>query len=459
MKKIISLSVTLCMLLSLIGCQLVPNVGNLLNGKNNNNQVTVTTPDPVTPDVVAPDPVKPDPEPVEPDPEPVEPVEPDPEPVEPVTPPVVSGYVEPTELGDSVYDYQVSINGQILQLPMYVDDLLSLGWTLNKYSDSLDDTLKSGYYNLYSFDKDGMKIGVDICNWDINAKPARECVVNGIDIRDTDVKGADVKLPGGIDFFSSTRDDVVATYGDPSDLYEGSVLETEYAHLTYSEDYSREVRISINVTEGSRIDGVSIDNFVEPEGFVQGEISTEVPAIAAAYVAPTAPSDNPEDYIFELEGALYKLPCPVSEFTKNGWEIVESKSEDTIEGSGSGRVTLRKNNWEFWDYVRNYDENATSVENCFVDAFEMRDHDANVKVKICGGVEYHNNLDEAFKILEPLGFIRENDEKKDTQGYIGYDGGSSFNGYSMYFYDGEIKDITIKNELKKKEIMALYGLE
>ena len=37
MKKIISLSVTLCMLLSLIGCQLVPNVGNLLNGKNNNN--------------------------------------------------------------------------------------------------------------------------------------------------------------------------------------------------------------------------------------------------------------------------------------------------------------------------------------------------------------------------------------------------------------------------------------
>ena len=111
MKKIISLSVTLCMLLSLIGCQLVPNVGNLLNGKNNNNQVTVTTPDPVTPDVVAPDPVKPDPEPVEPAPEP-EP-EPDPEPVEPVTPPVVSGYVEPTELGDSVYDYQVSINGQI----------------------------------------------------------------------------------------------------------------------------------------------------------------------------------------------------------------------------------------------------------------------------------------------------------------------------------------------------------
>ena len=89
----------------------------------------------------------------------------------------------------------------------------------------------------------------------------------------------------------------------------------------------------------------------------------------------------------------------------------------------------------------------------------MDDEPSWFKVKICGGVEYHNNLDEAFKILEPLGFIRENDEKKDTQGYIGYDGGSSFNGYSMYFYDGEIKDITIKNELKKKEIMALYGLE
>ena len=457
MKKFISLSVTLCMLLSLVGCQLVPNIGNLISGKDSNSQVEVTTPDPVSPDVVAPDPVKPDPEPVEPDPEPVKP-EPEPDP-EPVTPPIVSGYVEPTELGDSVYDYQVSINGQILQLPMYVDDLLSLGWTLNKYSDSLDDTLKAGYYNLYTFEKDDLKIRVDICNWDINAKPARECVVNGIDFYNTDLKGADVKLPGGIDVFASNHEDALAAYGDPSDEYESTILETNRVSYTYTEDYSRQVKISFNLSEGDIIDSVSIDNFIEPEGFVQGELSTDIPAIAAAYVAPTALSDNPEDYIFELDGALYKLPCPVSEFTKNGWEVVESKSEDIIEGSGSGKVTLRKNNWEFWDYVRNYDENATSVENCFLDAFEMRDHGAKVKVKICGGVEYHNNLDEAFKILEPLGFIRENDEKDDTKGYIGYDGGSSFNGYSMYFYDGEIKDITIKNELKKKEIMALYGLE
>ena len=154
--------------------------------------------------------------------------------------------------------------------------------------------------------------------------------------------------------------------------------------------------------------------------------------------------------IIEVDGALYQLPCPVSEFVNNGWEVVDGKSEESIEGRGSGKVTLRKNNFEFWTYVRNYDDNATAVENSFVTDFQLRDHDANVSVKIAGGVEYHMDQDEAMKILEPMGYEFE-EGTIEGSGYLTlkYE---SFKKYEIYVNDGIIKDIAVVNQLKRDEL-------
>ena len=82
--------------------------------------------------------------------------------------------------------------------------------------------------------------------------------------------------------------------------------------------------------------------------------------------------------------------------------------------------------------------------------FTLRDHDANVSVKIVGGVEYHQDKDEAMKILEPLGFEFE-DGTIAGSGYLTLKY-KSFREYELYVADGIIKDISVANELKKDEL-------
>ncbi len=397
----------------------------------------------------------PTPEPTEePTPEPTaEPTEePTPEPTEEPTPEptqasVASGYSAPTELSDSLYDYQIRINDDILQLPMYVDDLLAQGWEASERLSDLSTGMRPSTYDLYYFEKDGVRLCADVMNWDVNERTAGECVINGFMVDRFDAKEADVQVPGGIDWNASTADDVVATYGTPS--YENETSSLQF--IKYEEDTRKGIEFQFDLATGE-LRKIELNYFVKPEGFAEGTVSTDVPELTAKYQAPSALSDEPKDFIMEVDGAMYQLPCPVSEFVNNGWEIVTDKSEETVEGRGAGKVTLRKNNFSFWSYVRNYDDNATAIENCFLNNFELRDHDANVTVKVCGGVEYHQSKDEAMQILEPLGFtFEESDTGKEGSGYIvlKYE---SFKKYEFYVSDGIIKDMCIVNELKRDEL-------
>lgn len=444
MKKFVSISVMSIMLLSLVGCKL--NLANILNKGANDPDAQVTISQPVEPDPVA----TPDPEPVvEPEPEPEPEQEPEPEPVP------TEVYSQPTELSDDIYSYQISINGDVIQFPIYVSDLINLGWEpkSNSVAD-IDEPLGPSYYSNYYFEKNGVKVFIDVMNWDVNEKIARECVGNGIKIDTHDAKGADVILPGGIDWKTATKEDIIAKYGTPSDEYES---ETRYS-MTYETGIYNSVEISYDLKAGE-LYSIQIENYVEPAGFAQSEVNTDVPAITAAYVAPDKLSDDPEDFTFELAGALYELPCPVSEFTKNGWEIVDSKSEMLVEGKGSGKVVLRKDNFEFWTFTRNYDNNATAISNCFVNDFALRDHDAKVSLKVAGGLEYHMDKDKALKIFEPFGAIFEESTTSafpDT-GYIILEYDTSHK-YEIYCSDGMVKDISMKNELKRKDIYAKLGV-
>ena len=435
MKKLLSLSVIACMILTLVGC-------TLPGFKKPDPEPEPDPEPPVT--LVVPDPVPvPDPEP-EPEPEP----EPDPE------PPIVSGYIMPSELSDDIYDFMIAIDDQIMVVPMYTVDLMSLGWKADKYSD-LDELIKPGYYSIYSFEKGDTKISTSIMNWDINERAARDCVINQISISDLDAENAKLCLANDITW-DSTYEEVVAAYGTPSYEHDVDGYSGVSRYTKFTDDIYKEIEIVFDMTN-NKISSVSVENFEEPEGFVAGEVSDEIPAITAAYVAPTKLSDDPDDFVVEIEGALYKFPCPVSEFTKNGWEVKNARDE-VVEGTGFTRIELKKGNWKFSTNVRNYDKNATAVENCFVDDFYPMDHDAPITIKICGGVEYHQDLNTAKKILESLGFDYE-DTDSGLGGYYSYQAEQYGPYYSLYVSDGMVKDIRIQNQPKFKDLYAAYGLE
>lgn len=61
--------------------------------------------------------------------------------------------------------------------------------------------------------------------------------------------------------------------------------------------------------------------------------------IQTVYVKPESKSDNPYDYIFELDHYLYQMPFPVKELLNNGWGMEEIGE---LETEGRKKVYLQK---------------------------------------------------------------------------------------------------------------------
>lgn len=397
-RKFLTCALGLTMIVSLVGCNLnLKEFGGAdidPDGDVAVAPIDVATPSPKP----APDSVK-DPEPTsEPEEEPEAEPEEEPE-AEPETKPQVSGNsdVFPEELSDDIYSYQIQINGVVYQFPMYYSDFESAGWT----SQNADEMVGTGSYALESFKNGKISCSAYVLNLGINNMPEKDCLIGGLMIDNFNIKdsGAEVVCPGGFVLGDSNLTEVIECFGDPSDLYVNKDDVTRTA--TYKESSYCDYRV--RTFESDIIHGFDIQNFVEPEGFDPGSVDDSIPEAVEKYEAPTEMSDNLFDYVIKMDGVIYDLPCPVSAFVDNGWTIVESKTEEIIEGGGSGKVTLRKNNKETWTYVRNMSPNATTPENCFVTDWEVNVRDFDFPLEFAGGIENGDTFDEVQKKLDDMG--------------------------------------------------------
>ncbi|MDO4519349.1 MAG: hypothetical protein Q4B47_03510 [Eubacteriales bacterium] len=179
--------------------------------------------------------------------------------------------------------YKLMIDDIVYQFPFMVSDLDAEKWTT---SEDLTAELSPNSYGLfyYSEVKTGRQVMFQIANMANNTITAQEGIIFGIKIDnyDWDLNDANIRLPKGIVYGKSTREDIEAAYGTPSDVYEGDL----YTKLTYSTDYYEEVELQIG-TESGVLEGIDLECYRQPEGFDTGEVSTEVPAEVAAYTAPT----------------------------------------------------------------------------------------------------------------------------------------------------------------------------
>ena len=311
---------------------------------------------------------------------------------------------ESIELSDDIYSFQIQINEEVYQFPMTYDDFVAKGWEYDpgQYEESPE--LKPNQYSTTeTFKKDGLQIYGIVANFGMNTETIEKCQVCGVKLDKFyfDKEGtSSVILPGGIERNVATVEDITAAYGDPSDIYEGEL----YTSLTYELDFYQEVELYVFKEENALLD-IEIENMIPLEGATETDtdtagVSDEVPDVVKKYVAPTSLGSELEEFVVEYDGDLYKLPCPVSEFEKNGWKIVESDSESVVKGQGSGWVTLMKNNQQFRTIVNNYADNATTISNCFVSELEASEFETNMPMKLCNGLEYGMKKEEAIKILK-----------------------------------------------------------
>jgi len=352
-------------------------------------------------------------------------------------------------VSDNIYDYQFGINGDLITFPISVSDLKALGW---ECTDDENAMVPSGRYGLTFFKKGEDKIMFYTMNFDVNETPVKDCYICGAKIENYSFKGV-LNVAKGIKLNTSTQTSVREALGEPTQNYESD----KYPSDTYREQNYQYIKFSYDHANGDTLMSIEVERFVKPEGFQESEINTsDVPAITQAYQAPTEISGNLLDYTIEYDGAIYKLPAPVSQFIANGWEIDRDNSEATIDGQSSGKVTLKKNGQEFWTYVRNYDKNATIIENCFVTELEVSIYKADVSMKLSNGIE--KGADEGILESALNGYTVEKKEESSYTEYVVKDDRSLTYHVNIVVRDGKISSISAQYDPRRDEYLSEMGI-
>ena len=149
----------------------------------------------------------------------------------------------------------------------------------------------------------------------------------------------------------------------------------------------------------------------------------------------------------ELEGALYTLPCPLTELLANGFTYIEDESDEYVPADSHGWVELRYNNQNYSCIVRNYAEYATVLENCFVTEMKSSIYDPDYVLTVSCGIT--RGMSEADLQAIVANFNYEFKESGDFKYYtIYHPDGSKLDSVEVTIYEGVVAIIEISNSEK-----------
>ncbi|MBQ8039946.1 MAG: hypothetical protein IJ274_08785 [Lachnospiraceae bacterium] len=342
----------------------------------------------------------------------------------------------PSELSDDLYSFQVSVDGTVYQFPMWASDFKALGWT---YDGDGSNTLTANQYTTAeTWVKEDAKVYTSLINLTMNSVTYEEAAVGGITFEEFYLKDCDMEiiLPKGIQYKVSSRDEIIAAYGEPSSEYEGDL----YYKMTYKYDSYQEVNLYVFKETGT-MDKIEIRNFVELEGG-DNSVDPTVPDVVKNYQAPSELGDDLYAFNIQLEGNLYTLPCPVSVLVENGFKINEANSQMEIAADSYGWVELSYNNQTYRCIVDNYADYATIVQNCFVTTMETSIYGPKFELVIPGEIK---RGDTESSMLEK---IKKFNYEVSTSGDFTYyevtnPEGSPLAGYEISVKEGEVISIDV----------------
>ena len=334
----------------------------------------------------------------------------------------------PSELSDDIYSFQVSVDGTVYQFPMWAKDFAALGWT---YDGDDSQTLTSNQYTVAeTWVKGDLEVYTSLINLSMNEVTYKDAAVGGITFDEYDLKDTNVQivLPKGIQFGVSTRDDIIAAYGEPTDEYDGSM----YYNMTYEYDYYQEIDLYVYKESGT-LDKIEIRNFIELEG-ADNSVNPAVPDVVKEYKAPSELGSDLYAFNIQLEGKLYTLPCPVSALVANGFEIVEDNSQMEIGADSYGWIELSYNNQTYRCIVDNYANYATIPDNCFVTTMESSIYGPEFDLVIPGNIKVGDAEADVVEIIKNFNYEAE------TSGDFTYYEITDPNGSALAEYELTVKE-------------------
>ncbi len=348
----------------------------------------------------------------------------------------------PDGLSDDLYDFQISIDGTVYQFPMWYAEFEALGW---EYDGDNTQTLSSNQYTTTEvWEKDGFEVYTRFANLSMNAVPFSESMVAGITLDRFYLEDCEweILLPGGIQYGVSNADDIKAAYGEPTDDYDSDL----YYKMTYESDRYSEVELYV-YKDDNTLKEISIENLVELEG-ADNSIDGTVPDLVKNYKAPGKLGDDFYAYTAQLEGNVYKLPCPVSVLLENGFTIDTENSDSEVAAGGNGWIDLRYNNQTLHTMVENYADYATIIENCFVLSMESSVNGPKFDLVFPGNIKVGDSEEAVKKATEGFNCEVETSDSGFTYYEVSDPDGSVLDGYMIIVKDGSVCTMEIENSVK-----------
>lgn len=313
------------------------------------------------------------------------------EPAEVTTEYVATGstyeYIAPTELSGDWRDFQISINDVCYQFPFPYYVLEANGWIIS----DAPQQIPSGESEFISATSpvSGKDFMFDVTNPQTTSQPIENCFVTAL-IVESDCTEDVIKLAEDIVFLEAVKQDFLNTFGAPDWAY----VDGDMEYLSYyTDDWNGTLDLELDADKVCY--RISIENLAMPEGIeVEMEISAEAPDINASYVAPTGPSTELTDNIITIDGYNYKLPCPVSEFTKNGWTL-ETMTDEYISSNSNILSAFEKDGEKFFCTIANYTDDTIYTYNGMVTLIDVfAGYSDKVEIVFPGDIEIGDNASE-----------------------------------------------------------------
>lgn len=144
------------------------------------------------------------------------------------------------DLGENWNSYNVQINEKVIALPCTVEELNSVGLSLNQEDMSEDFKIGADESQIAVFrDGAGNEIMTEIFNPENTEMPLAECMIVSISVNFADIRqgGLTVLLPGGIQIGTS-GEEVLKAYGKPTEMYEDEEYGNTYSWYEEESYYS-----------------------------------------------------------------------------------------------------------------------------------------------------------------------------------------------------------------------------
>lgn len=301
-----------------------------------------------------------------------------------------------TSLSDDLTDYTFELKGNLYQLPMAYTDFIKNGFELNSSGVTEDTEIPGRSYDTIPMADGATQINVDIYNPSGNTKTLRKCYVGGVQAYGS---SGDMTVAKGISL-KNTPEEIIAAFGTP---YSDRTL-TGHRDIVYQEtDDQISGQTSFSIYDNDTADSsIRVRHIVAIEG-TEEDVSTQKPSYLDSYEAPSSMSSDEDSTDITIDGKIYRLPCPVDQFTDDGWKI-DSKDGDSVaaQTKWSGSMTLVKNNKKIYLGLTNFDSSEQLVENCavtYLNIINSPGRDDNNSFETGSGMKESTGKDEAKQLL------------------------------------------------------------